>query len=190
MIRIVVEGLIGYGAASELLKQHRQELEARFSRRFIRDFEELAVKVPGHARPVSGSIKPILVTEIGEGGLFGALWQMCEQLESLEDERFRPKAGVRVYLEKIPVKQEVIEICELFDEDPYEAESPGALLIVWDDRDMAIRPDDLEQMSDYGSEIGFITNDNKRILYNGEQVRYLTPLDRQMKDIVDRRQHY
>ena len=216
MIRINVAGLIGYSAAAELLREHRQDIESRFSRRFIRDFERLA-DIKASAREDGQTIaavnedgqtiaavnedgqtiaavneedRTIAAVNIEDGGLFGSLWQLCEQLENKSDERFRKPVGLRVYVEKIPVRQEVIEICELFGEDPYEAASPEAKLIVWDDRDMGSCPDTFERMAAYGTEIGFITNDNKRILYNGDQIRFLTPFERQMKDMVDRKRHY
>ena len=186
MIRIFAAGLIGYEAASELLEKHRQELGARFSRRFIREFEHLA----DNKDPLPSDIQPVLTAQIGEGGLFGTLWQVCEQLETMEDDRFHGTVGLRADLYKVPVKQEVIEICELFGEDPYEAASPGAELILWDDRDMNGSPDAVEHIMNCGTEIGYITNDNRRILYNGEQIRYLTPFERQMKDMVDRQRYY
>ena len=184
MIRISLKGIIGYEAAAELLRQNRQEFEARFSRRFIREFEQLAdIK-----EPLSEDVHPVLTLPIGKGGLFGTLWQMCVQLEEMEDDRFKTTVGLRADLNKVPLDQKVIEICELFGEDPYETGAPEACLIIWDDRNTD--SDAYERMMSCSAEIGYITDDNKRILYNGEQIRYLTPPDRQMKDIVDRQKHF
>lgn len=184
MIRISVKGIIGYAAAAELLKQHRQELEARFSRRFIREFEQLA----DINNLVPEDFHLVLTVPIGEGGLFGTLWKLCEQLEIIEDGRFKGSVGLRADLDKVPLDQKVTEICELYGEDPYETVSPEACIIVWDD--CRIDSDTFENMMSCTAEIGYITDDNKRILYNGEQIRYLTPPERQLKDIVDRKQHY
>ncbi len=58
--------------------------------------------------------------DVTEGGIFGALWELGEKINS----------GLTVNQSKIPVEQETIEICEFFDLNPYMLIGSGSLLIV------------------------------------------------------------
>ena len=60
--------------------------------------------------------------DVSEGGIFGALWDMCEY----------GNVGLDVDIRSIPVRQEIIEICELFNVNPYELQSLGCLLMTAD----------------------------------------------------------
>ena len=102
-----------------------------------------------------------------DGGLFGALWEVCEELN----------AGCSVRLLDVPLDQHVVEILEYAGENPYEVASAGCLLIAAEET----------EMFGEGTEIGTITNGNARVLLIGEKKRYLTPPERQAKDIEDRR---
>lgn len=181
MIRIGIAGLIGYESACALLKEHKEELESRFSGRFIKDFrnlskkcisaEEAGYKKEPSCDPYVGSIE--------EGGLWAALWKACEELKELQVFGRKSEVGCRVFLADIKLKQEIIEIDELYDENPYEAASKGAWLIIWDE-------DKTEGFPFEVNEIGCLTGDKKRILTDGENSRFLTPPSRQEKDIRDR----
>ena len=68
-------------------------------------------------------------------------------------------------------EQEIIEICEIFDVNPYELESCGALLMTADNGH-----DIIKILSDAGikaSVIGRTTADHNKILRNDDEVRYL-----------------
>ena len=57
--------------------------------------------------------------DVTEGGIFGALWEMGTASD----------VGLSVDIEKIPIKQESVEICDYFDIDPYCLISSGSMLI-------------------------------------------------------------
>ncbi len=57
--------------------------------------------------------------DVTEGGIFGALWEMAES----------SGIGLEIDLKKIPLKQETVEICELFDINPYGLIASGAMLM-------------------------------------------------------------
>jgi len=111
------------------------------------------------------------IQPLSEGGIFTALWILAERMGT----------GLEVEIRKIPVKQEVIEICEYFDLNPYYMLSGGSLLIA--------AANGLELMSRLAHEeipatlIGRTTSGNDRILLNGEHVRYL---DRPQKEELDK----
>ena len=47
---------------------------------------------------------------MGEGGFLSALWKMAEA----------SGAGLSADLRSVPIRQETIEICEIFDVNPYK----------------------------------------------------------------------
>lgn len=78
--------------------------------RFIRDTAANAeVRTVGNC---------VYMTAGGATGVFGALWDLSEDL----------KTGFRVELEKIPLRQETIEFCEKKDVSPYEIDAQGSII--------------------------------------------------------------
>ena len=57
--------------------------------------------------------------DVTEGGIFGALWEMGAA----------SGVGIVADLDKIPIRQETIELCEVFDINPYLLISSGCMLI-------------------------------------------------------------
>lgn len=62
----------------------------------------------------------ILMHDVGGGGVFTALWEICKELG----------CGCDVGLNDIPLLQETIEVSEFFDINPYRLRGDGALLII------------------------------------------------------------
>ena len=103
--------------------------------------------------------------DITEGGIYGALWEMCEA----------SGVGCEVDIKRIPVRQETIEIAEVFGLDPYRLISSGSMLIACRDGNGL-----LSELSKAGIEASFIgrTNDTKkRIIRTNAGERFLTPPD-------------
>jgi hydrogenase expression/formation protein HypE len=96
-----------------------------------------------------------------EGGIFGALWDMCEY----------GHMGLDVDIRSIPVRQEIIEICELLNINPYELESMGCLLMTADNDCDIINI--LNSHDIKASVIGHLTKGNQRILRNRDEERFL-----------------
>lgn len=101
--------------------------------------------------------------DVAEGGIFGALWDMAEA----------GNVGLNINFKKIPVKQEIIELCELFDKNPYELASSGCLLITHENGS-----DLVQVLKDNGISavvIGKTTDGNDKIIYNEDEKRFLEP---------------
>ncbi|MBR3003747.1 MAG: hypothetical protein IKH67_01600 [Lachnospiraceae bacterium] len=156
-MKIGISGTIGYSKAAELLEENRDFLERRFPGFFIEQF------IIAKSQPNNYSMKNI--KEIGEGGIFRALWELCEEAE----------CGCEVRIRDIPMMQEVIEIMECFDENPYEAVSGGAFLTMAD------------ELPEGFVLIGETNSSKDRVVVDGESRRFLTPPSRQDKDILDRK---
>ena len=176
---INVSGPLGYRAAEELFLSHRDDVKKRFSAEFIGQFLSLkdeALKSEDEFLRDKEALKDReIFIEAGQGGICAALWQLCESYEALKAQTEGPvPTGCRIDLDRIPVKQEVIEMLELFGESPYECDSRGAF--VW-----------LSEEWNEGSYIGRTTEDRARVIEGKEIKRFLTPPLRQEKDIMDRK---
>ncbi len=167
----------------------------------INKFYDAEAICTGHESKESGLTNDnfkVYITTISEGGLFAALWRACEDLKLILNGKqadgraaaagARP-VGCEVDLNSICMKQAVIEISELYDENPYEAPSDGAWLILWDEEKEDDLPEYLHDLIKGADTIGRITKKNTRILTWAESVRFLTPPARQQKDISDRRKN-
>ncbi len=97
-------------------------------------------------------------------GIFGALWEMA----SMSD------VGLQTALKKIPVRQEIIEVCEVLGLNPYLLPSGGSLVI---GTDHGVRlADTLAAMGIPGAVIGYATGDNDRVVRCGDGKRFLEPI--------------
>lgn len=105
----------------------------------------------------------ILIREAGESGIFGALWDIGEELGS----------GLSVELHRLPIRQETIEICEIANENPYTLSSRGALVIVTAHGNYLA--DRLREAGVPATAIGYLTEEAGRIVKNGDRKRYLEP---------------
>lgn len=105
--------------------------------------------------------------DASEGGILGALWELAEGAGT----------GLCVDLQKIPLRQETVEVCECCRVNPYELLSGGCLLMTaWDGHGLVTA---LEAAQIPAVVIGKLTDGNDRILTNGEEIRYL---DRPQRD--------
>ncbi|MCR5846927.1 MAG: hypothetical protein K6G75_02250 [Lachnospiraceae bacterium] len=159
---IVATKWIGIEGSLILLNEKKNEIENRFSDSFLDHFkvydEYLSVGKEAEEALLSGTV---LMKDVSEHGIFGALWELSKQTGF----------GLKADLKKIPVRQEVIELCNLFDINPYEMKSSGMLLIVCEDAEAVVN--DLENIGINASVIGELTSDNDKIVINGEEKRYL-----------------
>ncbi|MCC8168344.1 MAG: hypothetical protein LIO37_03275, partial [Clostridiales bacterium] len=103
----------------------------------------------------------VAMYEVGEGGIYAALWRMAEE----------SGAGLEIHLRQIPIRQETVEVCEFLDINPYQLLSGGCLLVgTYHAMELLQR---LEQERIPAVRIGRATNGNDRILTDDGQVRYL-----------------
>lgn len=101
--------------------------------------------------------------DVSNGGVFGALWQMLSACN----------IGADISLAAIPMKQEIIEICEYFDLNPYMMNGQGSLLLVTGDGSRLV---DIFHSFDVAADIIGQTNDSKdRKVIMKEEERFLEP---------------
>ena len=68
----------------------------------------------------AGSVGTHGMHDITEGGILGAVWEMCQIAEK----------GVQVWEDKIPMEPETAKICEFFHIDPLRLISSGSMVII------------------------------------------------------------
>lgn len=154
-------GLEGTGI---IAAEKREELEKRLPKQMIEvalELREQISVVPEAAVAMKSGVTAM--HDVTEGGIFGALWEMGEA----------SGVGLIADLKKIPIRQETIEICELFDINPYLLISSGSMLMGTDHGNLLV-----EQLGKQGipaAVIGRVTEGNDRIIVNGEEKRFLEP---------------
>lgn len=180
---IIVINPIALSATKYIYNEKKRELCGKFSLSFMRHAEKLCGdgedmspygKAASTCLPaLAGEGGDLLISylrEMGEGGILNALWYMNEELGS----------GMEIDLRKIPIRQETVEILELFNVNPYYAESEGAWLLVTQD------PVSVTEICRKAglpcALIGYLTSGPARIIKNGDSVRYL---DRPQEDALN-----
>jgi len=162
---IYVTAPVGTEGAVHLYQMHKAAMQEHFPRFFIRQIE--ALQADRQQLTLAKNKDCIYICTMTEGGIFRALWEGCEKLD----------CGCEVFLEKIPIRQEVIEICELTGDNPYELDSSGSLLLFseTDEQDRAFHL------------IGKTTGSRDRVVVFQGGRRFLTPPKRQQTDINSRK---
>ncbi len=159
---IVMVGSIGVGATLALASKYEHVLREKFSSSFVDDVSALE-KVADTDKYLEMIQDAALVYKVGGEGVFAGLY---------ETSKFMNK-GIEVEIPDIPVWQEIVEVAEVFDVNPYKADGTGALIIVCNEG-----ADMVEYLTDEGilaSVIGKVTDNNDKIARNGDEVRYLEP---------------
>ena len=159
--KIILTGWIGLDGMQVVMDKKERELRERFSRAFLAEIKEQADRVPACPAEEMEALTGETVRPVGEGGIFAALWDLAKE----------EKTGLHVDLKKFPVRQETIEICELYRLNPYQLRSGGGFLIVTEDESRVVK--ELSARGIPAAVIGELTNNNDKIIQNGEDIRYI-----------------
>lgn len=160
---IILTKWIGIGGVRQMIAKNSEEI-LKFYRESVLETamgEEADLSVAKEAMILREIPGVSAMHDVSEGGIFAALWDMADA----------GKVGLDIDFKKISVKQEIIEICEIFDVNPYELESSGALLVTADCGSDIIRI--LSEAGIKAAVIGRTTDNHDKILRNEDEVRYL-----------------
>lgn len=108
------------GALGTSLLGGQERIRERFSERYRRQAEQISSDLTIKAAAAAVKECSEYLLSAAQTGIFGALWDLSEELET----------GFRIELDQLPLRQETIEFCEVFDKNPYWIASDGAVLIV------------------------------------------------------------
>ena len=158
---LVVAGAIALYGTAQIAREKHEILREHFSEGFLREAENL--------RTLYGTADEINIKEagatafyaMGEGGFLSALWKMAEASQ----------VGLTVDFRKVPVRQETIEVCEIFDLNPYKLCSHGSVLIGICGGEALVQ--ELHNAGYEAAVIGQTNAGNDRLLYSGGNARYL-----------------
>lgn len=126
---LVVAGAIGKTGAGAALERKRDILTARFSGAFMRNLETALNEKVNLVPDILMSLGATEWEPVGEGGILEALWNISGAYGQ----------GITFSLLRMPVNQEIIEVCELFDLNPYRLWSGDCLLIAADHGEDMVR---------------------------------------------------
>ena len=143
-------GLSGTGMAADFC---REELSRRFPSMFLKEARECMKQLSVEKEAEILADSECYRKALGETGIYGALWEMSRT----------SGVGLQADIEKIPVKQHTIEICEYYNLNPYQLRSEGSMLIAADCGQQLIR--ELEAEGIHGTIIGQTTDSREKLIY-------------------------
>ncbi len=149
-------GLEGIGIIASDLEQRLTSIltkeELGKSKKFL---ESVSVVKEGI---IAGKIGASQMHDITEGGILGAIWEMC-QVGNL---------GAEICKEEIPVEDVTLKIANALDIDPYRLISSGCMLIISRKSSENLIKDAIENEGIKITKIGEIKNKEYGIRMNGE----------------------
>ena len=161
---VIMAGTLAIGGTSVIAERYKDKLAGKFSGRFISECLELKDYTSTEkASAIAIDEGAVYMHAVSEGGLFSGLWEVASCVDK----------GIQVDINKIPIWQQVIEIAEFMDINPYLLEGSGSLLIVSPDGYKI--EESLNANGIYGEVIGKITDNKNRVVINGDETRYLEP---------------
>ncbi len=175
-LSVVMSKWIGLQGTARLVREQKEALLKRLPPRFLGGAAEYGAYmsiVPEAC--IAWQAGAAALHDISGGGIFRALWELAELSGT----------GIRIDMKKIPVKQETIEVCEVFGLNPYELLSGGALLMLTADGEGLVEK--LAAAGISSAVIGTLTDNNDRVLVtlgeDGEELRFL---ERPRTDEIDK----
>lgn len=161
---LVVTKWVGLEGSTIIAKEKEEYLSSKISKDIIekcKGFSELLSVIKEGKIAVECGVSAM--HDITEGGVFGALWEMASA----------SNVGLSIDLKKIPIRQETIELCEVFDINPYMLISSGSMLIGTKNGHELVKK--LKQAGINSEVIGKATKGNDRVINNRDESRFLEP---------------
>ncbi|MCR5793019.1 MAG: hydrogenase maturation factor [Lachnospiraceae bacterium] len=159
---IVMTKWAGTEGGALIAKVREEALLKRYSKDYlekVNDFGEF-LSIAKECR-IARAQHATYLHDIGEGGVFGALWELSD----------KTGCGFEVDLKKILLRQEIVEVCNFTDVNPYKLTSVGSLLCVSKEGEKLV-----ETLKEAGIEaaiIGELKDSNDKIIRNEDEIRYL-----------------
>ncbi|MBP5248693.1 MAG: hypothetical protein J6Z46_01675, partial [Lachnospiraceae bacterium] len=156
---ILMIGNTGTAGAAMIAGSRRESLVTRLPEGFVDkaaamfDDALCAEKALNAAKELGGHV---LMHDVEDGGLFGAVWELCE----------RENIGCELEIRCIPIKQGTIEVCEFFDINPYILRGDGAMIMI---------AEDTPEARAAGQVIGRVISGKERVVVLGSERRFLEP---------------
>ena len=162
---VLMVGDIAMSGTAAIVYLKQEELRERFQQSYINLAlkTEEAMDISKEAVLIAEKFGVKIMHDLSRGGIYSAIWQLAEKVGR----------GVEVYMDKIFVRQETIEVCELFTINPYKLISNGSFLMVCENGEKIAG--DLENEGINARIVGKLRNDNDKVILKGEEKRYIEP---------------
>ena len=159
---LVFAGSCGLFGVREIAVSDPDALKSRFFAGFLQHLERDGGNVSTAWFEEHSENGIVAWEEVGDGGVFAALWNFSGI----------HRAGIRVELKKIPLRQITVEICELYGLNPYRLKSDGCVLAAV--KNGAFVVDELQKMGIESAVIGrVIAGSDRRIVRDDENEGFL-----------------
>lgn len=159
--KILLTGWIGLDGMLCILEKKQEELRQRFAPAFLMQAEAHRRDEKCCSTEEMEELTDAFVLPVGEGGILAALWNLAKETGT----------GIALDMKKFSILQETIEVCEMYRLNPYQLRSGGCFLVVTDQESRVKRS--LEAKGIKVSVIGEITDNNDKVIRNGEDLRYI-----------------
>ena len=162
---ILIAGSCALFGAQAIAERNRELIKQRFpgrtaARCFALYSERLSPESIADVRlPKTAHVTSVCIP--GDGGILAALWDLSVEA----------KTGFEADLRKIPLRQEVIEVCELADVNPDRLHAKGCILLTARNGETAKKA--LEEEEIPCTVIGWMDRTKGRKLHSGEILTYL-----------------
>lgn len=160
---IVLAGFVGLFETINIAKDNEESLKSRFPRMFFENLYEKEGTLDSKDLENYLASRDLSYISLGNGGLFRGLWDLGETFS----------CGISVYLKDVQVVQEVVELTEFYNLNPYTADSYGAVLVRTENGEELVKS--LLALNIESTVIGKTTKSNDRVVFYDENVLYLTP---------------
>lgn len=170
---LVVAGTIGLTGAALAARIGEKTIRERFSAQYAERLLSLDkdLKMPEFTEDFLSELEVTDVEAAGDGGMMNSLWNLLEPY----------KLGCSIELRSIPIRQETVEVCEVFDLNPYRLRSGGCFLMAADNGLTSVRA--LEKRGLSGTVIGKVEAGAGRRILNGDIETFL---DRPKPDEIEK----
>ena len=177
---LVAAGYIALKGTSVIAAEREEELLARFTAQYVKCCQSLyeirgLFQLPGisASETTKGFATEVSAAQVfesagaaswclaGEGGIMTALWDYFDGFG----------LGFEMELRRLPILQETVEICEVFDVNPYRLQSEGCALLTAANGGALVSR--LEKKGIHAVVLGRTQTGIKRQIYNGEIQTFL-----------------
>ena len=161
-MEVVIAGYCGVLGTTILALRERKQLRTRYSDPFLDDAiakgQSIDMTKAARAAARAGAAS---IHDISQGGVFAALWEIAEAAG----------VGLEVFLKKLPIRQQTIEICEFFDLNPYKLITGGGLVIAAQSGEAVVSA--IEEAGGSARIVGRFTDSRDRVLLGDGERRFL-----------------
>jgi hydrogenase expression/formation protein HypE len=161
---VIVTGCAGLEGTSIIANDYYEYLRKKIDEKVLIDAQHLLKSISVvKVGMIASNFGVTAMHDATEGGILGAIWEVAEASSK----------GVLVHEDKIPIKDETIEICRELNINPYKLISSGCMIITCKDGRKLCEV--FEKNGIEANVVGKITNERKVINKKGVEIEIDAP---------------